>query len=239
MADEPNVFGTETPVADPSTTPDTSVFEKRLKDKDEFIERLKQETATAREAVAAQERRTKALEELLAKNTAETHTNQDPRPTPGVEAPSDADLAERISRLTKQEREQERLQVNIDAVAKRLVEVYGSEEKAREVVAAKAKELGVSTKFLQQVAQASPNAFFKQLDLSSTTKPIVPNTFKSTVNSEALGRNNQSSEPAPNTYSYFQRIKETEGMSKFLSPSVQNAMHKAVMEVGEEAFYKT
>jgi hypothetical protein len=217
-----------------TTIADTSILAKRLADKDTFIEQLKTENAQAREAVRSEEAKRKALEELLTK--ANPTGNQETRVTPTVSSPTDEDLEARISKLTKEERERERIQGNIDAVAAKLIETYGSEEKAREVVAAKAKELGVSPKFLQQVAAASPNAFFKQMDLSSTSKPLVAGATKGTVNTAALGSTNTGHEPAPDTYAYFQKMKAEKGQSWFLSPKVQNEMHKLAMEKGE-AFY--
>lgn len=232
------VFDEATDPSKTTSTTDTATLEKRLTDKDAFIEQLKQENATAREAVAAEERKRKALEEVLLKQQVTPPANQDTRTQPVVEAPSDEDLAERIKRVTQEERENDRVKSNLDLVAEKLIETYGSEEKAKEIVSAKAKELGVSPKFLQQVAAASPNAFFKQIDLTpSATKPIVPNPSRGTVNTAAMGGNKQQNEPAPNTYKYFQKIKEEKGMSYFLNPAVQNAMHKAVMDMGEEAFY--
>lgn len=225
---------TETTTLDTSVV-DTSILAKRLADKDEFIERLKTEAAQARDALKTEEAKRKALEELLTKPNPTTTTTE-ARAQQAVSSPSDEDLEARISKLTKEERDRERIQGNIDTVAAKLVETYGSEEKAREVVAAKAKELGVSPKFLQQIAAASPNAFFTQMGLSSTSKPLVPNASKSTVNAAALGSTNMGHEPSPDTYAHFQKLKAEKGMSWFLSPKVQNEMHKLAMEKGE-TFY--
>lgn len=229
------VFDDTATIVTDTNAADTAVLQKRLTDKDTFIEQLKAENATAREAVAAEERKRKALEEVLLKQQVDPNANQETRTKQVVDAPSDADLTARIAQVTREERERERVQSNIDIVAQRLIETFGSEDKAREVVAAKAKELGVTPKFLQQIAATSPNAFFKQIDLAG--KPnIVPNASKGTVNTSALGGLNTGTEPTLNTYKYFQKLKDEKGMAYFLSPSVQNAMHKAALEMGD-TFY--
>ncbi len=150
-------------------------------------------------------------------------------PTPPVaETP---DLDERIRDNIRKTREEETLKANITEVATRLVAIYGSEEKANEVVKAKAAELGVSVEFLQDVAAKSPKALFAQLGVSvdSLNTNIAP---RSEIN---VGISPNRGAPKPGTMAAYEELRKTDP-KMYWTPRIQTQLHKDALEKGS-AFY--
>ena len=114
--------------------------------------------------------------------------------------------------------------INAEQVASRLVEVYGTEEKANEVVRAKAAELGVSVQWLLDIAVQSPKAFFNTTGLETQSRPSAQ-APRTEVNPLAL-KATDNSEKGYGTKEYFDNIRR-ENPAKYWDPSVQNAIFKA------------
>jgi hypothetical protein len=159
---------------------------------DRFIETLKTERAAEAAEVlrlkAELETRKSVEEQLKAlKTSAPEIKSPDPAaPAQGTVLTED-DLNKRILAVTESKRQEEVTRGNVQAVADGLVQAFGTEEKAREVVAAKAKELGVSTQFLQSVAASSPAAFFATIGVTAP-KPSTSAVTRSDVNTDAFRR---------------------------------------------------
>lgn len=207
---------------------------------DRVIKAREQENEDLRQALADAETRA----DLALRAAADRPTPQSERqvrePEPAAQAPTltDEDLAKRIRAINQHETEQERIQRNTSEVAFELIRVYGSEDKANEVVNQKARELGVPVSFLQEVAAKSPKAFYTQLgvDVKPTPTTQAPH---SDVNTVVLG--NTRTGPKPGTYGYYENLRATEGNAVYFSPKVQNQLMKdafAASERGED-FYKT
>lgn len=109
-----------------------------------------------------------------------------------------------------------------------LVSQYG--EKAKDVVAAKAAELGVSVAYLKDVAETSPNAFLAYFQTTSTTIP--PRTPASDTQTQNINIGVKE-----DTYSYFQKMRR-ENPSEYHRPETQMRMHRLAAQKGED-FYKT
>jgi len=162
------------------------------------------------------------------------------QPTHVSSGTSDEDLARRIKEVTKELNQADRVQNNLESVASKLTEVFGSEDGANRAVNAKAIELGVSVEFLQSVAAQSPKAFFAQIGLDSipTTPQSTPRTGGN-VNPEVLGHNHQG--PKPGTYGFYQHILKTQGTAAYFDPKIQNQLMKDAFAAAEKGtdFYKT
>lgn len=140
--------------------------------------------------------------------------------------PPQEDLAERIREVTRQDREAERTAANITDVTNRLTEVYGSDDAANKAVTARAAELGVSVKFLQDVAATSPAAFYAQMSLDA--KPSPAPAPRGQLNTGALHNQNAGS-AKPGTYKYYEEIRKT-NPKLYNTPKIQLEMHKQAME---------
>lgn len=146
---------------------------------------------------------------------------------------NEIDLATRIREELRQAQEEDQKRLNIGAVASKLVEVYGTEDKANEVVKAKAAELGVSVEFLQDVAAKSPKAFFSQIGLTDST-PATATATRSDVNAAALA-NTSTTGVKDGTYKFYENIRKSDPKLYF-SAQVQNKMFADAKRLGD-AFY--
>lgn len=142
----------------------------------------------------------------------------------------EVDLDKKIRESLEQAQRENLAKANITEVENHMISVYGTKEKAAEVIQAKANELGVSPAFLQSMAAQSPNGFYKLVGLEN--KPAVsPAAPKSVVNSASTS---STAEPAHKTYKWFVK---TYGNPMKWSESINNQVHSAVFELGEDAFY--
>jgi hypothetical protein len=78
----------------------------------------------------------------------------------------------------------EKSKANEDFVQTSLTSKWG--EKAKEVAANKAKELGMSTEDLRELSQKSPQAALTMLGLASEPQESVPARLAGSVNTESL-----------------------------------------------------
>jgi hypothetical protein len=180
-------------------------------------------------------------EELATRVTMEQLLEKISNPTPKLEVTPEAhqpakpalsqDDVNKLVRDALTEQEQNRaVAQNVNTVTAKLLEAYGSEEKANQVIKQRAQELGVSVDFLQDVAAKSPKAFFTTIGLDA--QPKVPgSTDRSDVNATALG--NQAVKAG--TYKWYDQIRKTDPV-KYFSPQVQNQMHKDALAAGESFF---
>lgn len=137
---------------------------------------------------------------------------------------TDEELAKRVKSVLLETNAEERKQSNIEEVAGKLVEIFGTEDKANAAVKAKAAELGVSVQFLQTTAAQSPKAFYAQLGLTDTAPRSSPLTHGD-VNTSAF----ESTRPGgvqPGTYAWYEAQRKERGDGWYFKPEVQNALMK-------------
>lgn len=204
--------------------------------------------------ITARERELAELREELAKRTTleelyekiqnksitppvNNNSNVSTEQKPAAVTLSDEDLARRIEELADKRTREQKIQENVELVSERLIQEFGSEEKANEVVKQKAKELGVSVAFLQDVAANSPKALFAQLGLNDGPKATPP-VNRSDVKTEILSHN-QSAKPG--TYGYWQEARKSMKPDEYFSPRVQNQIMKEAFAAAErgEDYFKT
>lgn len=190
----------------------------------EFTENLKRETAELREELG---KRLSVAEQVQALATQRTEQppaqSQAPATTETPAKPfTDEDLGSRIREILKTDNAQQTAQRNADEVTNRLIASLGDQTKANDFVNTKARELGVSVKFLLEAAQASPTGFFKLVDIDA---PAVSNAVasRSDVNPEAL--TNKPGQVKIGTYAFYENMRKTDPKT-YWQPRTQNQMHK-------------
>ncbi len=196
------------------------------------------ELAEARDEINKRLTYEELVERLDRKDEREAPRIQEQQPAPvnpaNVPPVKDEDLAARIREIQQQDRRDERLQSNIVEVTNRMLQEFGSESKASEYVAGKARELGVSVQFLQDQAAQAPKAFFKTVGLEDAVSPPARPTGGN-VNADALRSQNPGSAVKPETYAYFEEMRKTDPARYFL-PATQNKIMKAAIEKGDAFF---
>ena len=161
-----------------------------LKESQSYIPNLKKEKEALEKELAEvkansekQESVEEVVQRLLEKQTKKT---EEPAHQQEIKTLGEDDVAAIVSKTLTDAKTQEQLKVNEDTVAKALNEKFG--EKSKEVVAAKAKELGMTPERIGELAAENPNIVLSLF--STSTKLTTPS--ESTVNtSQFQGRPQQ------------------------------------------------
>lgn len=208
---------------------------------DKTIEARDRELAELREELTKRLSNEDLLKQFESHQQRNTNTMDNVKPeadniTPSAKADTplkDEDLIERIRNVTKEDREREQMQANLEVVKDALLKAFGTPEKAAEAVRQKASELGVSVDFLQSAAAKSPKAFFVQLGLESQAQnALAP---RSDVNVQSLNYSNPGIKEG--TYEWYRQIQKT-NPGVYFSPKIQNQLMKDALRLGD-AFYST
>lgn len=146
---------------------------------------------------------------------------------------NERDLAERIREVTRQDRERDKANENLGTVTAKLIQTFGNEDTVKEKLEARAKELGVSKKFLMDVATQSPAAFYAQMGLDVAPRQ-VPGP-RSDVNSAALQAQNHGGQVQVGTYAFYEEMRKT-NPKLYKSPKVQLEMHNQALENPDKFF---
>lgn len=152
----------------------------------------------AQKHIATLEAEAQALREQLAKEKAlaesMTALNGQRPATPATPTFAEADIDSVIDRKLKQTAERQLAEANVAEFKAAMAAKFG--DKASEVWATKAKEIGVSTDFLTQLVSKSAVAGKELFGLKETARPIPP-TSGSTVNTGALSNAQPAAAPKP------------------------------------------
>lgn len=201
---------------------------------DNFIEVLKGEKAAESAEVArlkAELEKRISVEDQIKALTKAPVAPASNAPTERVEEKPDLSQAVRaeVERLNRNQM----ITTNVETVANKLVEVFGSEEKAKEVVNQKAKELKVSVKFLMDSAAASPEAFYATIGLNAS-RGNAP-APKGDVNTEAFRQNNTST-IAPGSHEEYRQKFAGSDVKKLLDPAYLLGSMEAAMKDPDKYF---
>lgn len=182
---------------------------------------------------------TRTTVEDLLKTRSEPTANTPPQNTPVVENTpkplTDEELEQRIAQVTQRQTVEQRKAENLRQAEARMLEVYGTADKAQQALQAKATELGVSVDFLKDAAAQSPKAFFVTLGVApgnpapATGQPTQGNVR---VNPETL----TGTRPKEGTWAFYENIRKTDP-NAYWKPSVQNQLFKDRTRLGDD-FYK-
>lgn len=202
-----------------------------LVEKDRFIEQLKLETETARNEIRART----TLEELADRiaSKAPNGENRTPPVEPGSskqEPPAPTDLKAEVARLLAEERNSSNRASNLEKAKAAAKERFGGDYNAtlRQI----AEELGVSDKFLTDMAASSPTAFTKLID--SVKAPDVNRPLSPPASNVDTGRifNN----PNVKNKAYYDNLRKTD-LNTYMSKRVQQELYKEAMAQGSK-FYE-
>jgi len=199
------------------------VLEKRLSDKDAYIQQLQQEAQRAREAALDYEEHklnTERVSEALDKISSQRGTDQE---TPTLD--EDALVGKIEQRLTQKQKEQQKEQ-NYNQVQQNLLKQYGDPEKANATVAKAAQESGLSTQQLIDMAKDSPKAFYKLVGIdTSNNQQQAVSPQPSHSNSISDG----SETGVVKDRAYFARLRR-ENPREWRKPEVQREFRKLFLE---------
>lgn len=190
------------------------------------IKTLETERAEDRAKISAQ----KTIDEVLDQIATRTSGNQrqDP-PNTNSDPNDDAKLAEKIDALLARRRQEDSAQTNMQQVASSLGNNAG------EQLRAKADELGMSYDMIKSMAASSPKAvlaLFNQPQPRTSQPQIqVGNKLPTGVNP-----NTPMEVDGHKTMAYYRKLRETEGVKKYLLPDVQLQMSKDAQALGSK-FY--
>lgn len=197
-----------------------------------FIETLKREKQEEAQKAADLASKLEVYERLAAaKMNDPTPVKADPPATaPNVnDAPKVENLEEKIRSTLEAERLKERKAANRNLVNAKLIEQFG--DKAKDVLAAKANELGVGIDWLTAVAETSPNAFFKTVGIAENNTPGTPG-IKNEVNPAALPNIGKA---RPDSYAFFAELRKSDP-KRYYSAEVQRQIFEAAKS--NPNFYK-
>lgn len=200
---------------------------------DRFIEQLKQEAEDLRNELKTRI----TLEEFMTKvNTPATTQNTDPahNQNPASEKPTSAMTPEQLEQLLDkklQERESANVQrQNLNAVKQRLQEAYGPNYVT--TLDEKAKSLGLSRDFFNNLAATQPNALFAMLGVDRQ-KRQEPGLFTPPPSSASIS--SRSNTPVDRTEAFYNNLKKT-NPTEYWSASTQAQMHRDAIRLGEKFF---
>lgn len=189
--------------------------------KDQHINTLESETAQYREVLQGQ---VEAQRQQVINTPPSEQTGQ---------RVDEVDLETRIRETLEKTNREQKVAKNVNEVSQKLVDVYGSAEKANQAVKTRADELGVSLSFLMDMAAQSPKALYAQLGLDTQVRNTP--TATGSVNPAALAAINPSAAVQPGTYKFYEQMRK-ENPKLYNSPRVQLQMHKEAVELGEKFF---
>lgn len=133
-------------------------------------------------------------------------------------------IREELKNLT----EGERAKANMDAAARKLVELYGSEQEATKRIATKAQELGVGVDWLRDAASRSPEAFYATMGIAGNGGARQTPGYNPEVNLPNEG--------GTQNFEYFDKLRR-DNPKLYFSPETQKAMMNNARKMGAD-FYK-
>lgn len=193
------------------------VMQKRLTDKDEFIDTLKTENQQFREQMADFEAKLQSMgsvEEAVARMQEANNSNQDT--TLDEDKLIDKAL-DKFKRETAAEAAQRVAKENFSVVSQTLTKTYGA-DKVDEVVRKAAEESGMSFEDMISLAERSPKAVYKMIGVN----PISGNASPSQSTNVGYGSDNQTKEQKLAYYSKLRR----ENPREYSRPEVQKAFRE-------------
>lgn len=196
---------------------------------DRVIAERENELKELREELAARDKIEDLLSRVKPPESAPSTTPSAEAHQPAKPAVDQDELAEMIRKTLDAEKVNTRVAENVNTVSAKLVELFGDEAKASQVVKERARELGVSVEFLQSTAAQSPKAFFDLVGVKDQATSVGPT--KSDVNPQAFG--NRTSAAKPGTYAFYEEMRKTNPVQW---QKMQPQIHKEALEKGEAFF---
>ncbi len=202
---------------------------------DSFIARLEDEMEELREDL----KKRPTAEDIAAHIEAARKTGSiksgvtEREPTPAQPSLKPEDVESLVEKAVNKREETSKVKANLQEAHNALVEQYGSTEKAKEALVAKAAELGFAPEKLTDLAASSPKALKDLMGIGGTKKDASSPTKKpGSVNVEALIKNADSS---VRDYNYYQKIRR-ENPTVYHSKEIQKQLYKDARAMGDKFF---
>lgn len=176
---------------------------------DEFIDTLKAELQQERDArikAEAEAAKRQSAEEILKQLKEPTRLEEESK-TPNL---ADVDIKELVKNVLKEQSAEERNKQNLTAFNTKLAELFGGERESK--FKEKAVEVGLSPKFVAELAQQSPDAALKVLGLDGMKKPVAPSAPNGSASSASVRVQDPNSRRA-----YWDAMKKEKGLQWYLS----------------------
>lgn len=165
---------------------DPNEIAKKALHADEYIEKLKEENVRLKAYEDFIEGLKKDPKAGLAQLSKPEETPE-PKPKPKENTtPEEGDIESRLEALLSKKEQEKRVKDNLTKAEDVLYQTYG--DKAKEVVASKAEELGLSVKKLAEMASESPAAFLRLVGAKDSDQKQVRQYIPSTMNTEGTAR---------------------------------------------------
>ena len=200
---------------------DGNALAKAYVNAEEHIENLKRDLALAREA---------ANKPASPAEDDDTGQKKDPVQSSSPQL-KEEDWRSRIREELKVVSEEEKAKTNLNAVQAKMLEQFGDEKKANAAIIAKASELGVTTKWLEDMAIATPNAFFQVIGITNATPNGTP-----APRSEKNINANFHPISGERGYSYYRELSRT-NKAMYFSPATQKEIMDQRKKLGAD-YYK-
>lgn len=215
---------------------DPEVIAKGKIEADTHIANLERQLQEMREDLSKNEYSKKLLETLQNKaggTTQETADAKDNNTGAATETNTTAEVGdidlESLVEQTLAKREQEaKVAQNIKSVEQQLETAFGTE--ARKVVEEKAASLGISLNRMQEIASESPAAF---MALVGQPAAMERNADVTSAKNTASGFNTQ----GVKDFDFYQKMRR-ENPKQYYSPSMQNEMAQARVQLGDKFYRK-
>ncbi len=223
-------------LSDPSGAPEADEYAdldpavaKRLRDKDAFIATLENETATYRNELRART----SLEEIT--DRIARQVQQDPTPgqtPPAAEPPAKSEpvnIAEQVLKILEEERAKDNRTANVEKSRAGLRERFGADYNL--YLKKAATTLGVSEKFLADMASTAPDGLLRMIDSLSLKEGDVGAPPPSSVDTSK-----QFGQVVRRNKAYYDNIRKAD-RQKYFSAAIQSEMHNEAMKQGPK-FYE-
>lgn len=184
------------------------------KESDDFIEQLKSENASLREAMRTSDDSSNTVDEvkrMLAEMRGEQ--NEQPpvdRPTENQSVPG---LTEQdVISLLEQVEQKKAFAKNVNNVESQLMKTYA--DKMDNVKQERLSELGMTEEAFRNLAATAPEAALQLFQQSKVNRPRYESTVNTAANSTGTVRNNQ----------YYQELRKTMKEHEFFEPKLQQQL---------------
>lgn len=212
---------------------DPEVLAKGKLEADGYIKTLEEQLAEMREELKKKEYTDSVMSqaeskapELAAGNSQMANNGSDTEGGNTNQALSEEDLKSLVEKTLSQRDQEAMLKRNLAVVDEELTKTFGTD--AANVVAGKAKELGMSMERLKEIAQESPNAFFALIgEKPRHINPLVNGSVR-TEGVNMSGSNERN-------FQYYQKVRR-ENRTLYFSPKFQQQMMADADKLGEK-FY--
>lgn len=188
----------------------------------DHIGRLEQENSDLRANLAQAEDLKSVVENNL--NAPDSSVSAQAPVTPGANVDINTMIDDRMNARSAHDK----ASANIAVVDRAMKDKFG--DKAQDVLASKASELGVAQQFLQDTAVQSPKAFLSLFGMSDQNNAAMAvTTTTSNISTEAMG--NAHAPVNAGTEAYYDNMRRTNS-SQYYSPRVQQQLNADMVKPG-------